>query len=272
MSIYDHAANRFHAIVASVLSPVEVVWSRYQGEITYPWCRLQIVNGPVTVREQKRRIPLIEVEVVINAGSAGDQVNALIGGRYIGVSHTGVSSTTAVAFAAKAPAHWDVSVVGSVITIRGSDVFGAIEYEGVTLSTSSIGEPQWVEVLRREALVQCTIWCRIDRDTGRPARWDANGCDTMALRVQTALRQVEPDPYRVYIRPESNLRPFDESYKDGNDYIGVTFDSMLTWVDIDQEFLFGEPIETIESVDGTIETADGVIDPIIDEFDVSIDD
>lgn len=215
---------------------------------------------------------LVQAMVQVSAGAPGDVVSALVGGRYLKVAHTGTAATTATALAALAPSHWTALAVGDTVTFTGSDIFAASAHELTVVATLPTGDPQRVEVLRREAVIQTTIWCQLNRDTGRPARWDPTGCDAMALRAQTALRQIEPDPYRVYILPQTNLRPFDESYSDGREYIGTSFDTRVTWVDIDAEIVYDEPTEFIESVSGEIETGNNVDDPIIDEFDVSIDD
>lgn len=268
--LQDHAATRLRQVVAAAVSPTPVVWARYQGNVTYPWCVLQFVAGPDSVPEQRKRVQLQMVTWTIAAGAPGAVVAARIGGRVLFTPHTGNSTTTAQALASQMPAHWSAVRVANVWTISGPDILAAIAYEGGSLTTTAVGEPFRAEVSRRTARVQVTVWTQLD-STGRPARWDPTGCDTLALKAQTALRQILPDPYRIYVKPEPSLRPFDESFGDGREYLGTAFDADATWIDFDEvrQYGFGPTSDTIgpiddaeisplEAADGTLETSDGV--------------
>lgn len=261
--LMDHACRRFRQLVVSQLGSIPVVWARYQGVQQYPWCVLQVIDGPVSRQEQRKWLRRRQVEWTINAGTAGDPVAARIGGRILNVDHTGDEVTTAELLEDQIPSHWTAVRVDNVWTISGPDVLAGAAYEGSDLSAVEIGAPFQGEVLRRDLTIQTTIWCQLDFD-GRPARWQAEGCDQLAMKVQTALRQVVPDPYRVYIAPQVNLRAFDESYSDGREYNSASFDSQVSWVDYEEIFRYGfdsargAAIEIIEAVNGTIELTDGV--------------
>lgn len=260
--LMDHACLRFRQIVVAQFGSNNVVWARFQGKQEYPWCSLQIVDGPTSRVEQRKWIRLRQVEWTIADAVAGATVAARIGGRILTAVHTGDASSTAVNIAASLPAHWTVAQVGPVLTVSGPDIAAGAAYEGSSLTSVEIGDPFMTEVVRREMLIQTTIWCRLNRD-GRPARWDPTGCDTLALKIQTALRQVLPDPYRIYIAPQANIRPFDESYSDGQEYTGVSFDSVVTWVDFEELLRYGfgatsATIEPMEAASGTVEATDGL--------------
>lgn len=255
--LFDHAARRFQTLVKSQLGATPVVWAPYPGTKTYPWCELQVIDGPTTSRDQERLTRYRQVEWTIAAAALGATVAARIGGRVFELAHTGDATTTAVAAAALMPSHWTVAQVGPVITVSGPDVYGGWAYEGGTSTAVEIGPVHKVEVLRREMLVQCTIWCL--QSAGLPQRWDETGCDALAIKVHNKLRIVEPDPYRVYIEPYSAMRPFYESYGDGREYIATSFDSRVTWVDFNLVTPYGtEALEFIETVTGLLETTDGV--------------
>lgn len=260
--LMDHACLRFRQVVVQQFGSNNVVWARYQGEQTYPWCSLQIVDGPTSRVQQRKWIRRRQVEWTIADAVADTTVAARIGGRILNFVHTGDAASTAVNIAALLPAHWTTIQVGPVLTITGPDIVAGVAYEGSTMTTAEIGDPFMTEVVRREMLIQTTIWCQLDRG-GRPARWAPTGCDTLALKIQTALRQILPDPYRVYIAPQSNIRPFDESYSDGLEYTGASFDSVVTWVDFEELFRYGfgassAVIEPMEAASGTAETTDGL--------------
>jgi hypothetical protein len=189
-------------------------------------------------------------------------VAARVGGRILHTTHTGDATTTAQALQAQFPAHWTATRLANVWTITGPDVLAAVAYEGSTLTTTPTGDPYRGEVMRRTTTIQLTIWTQLDT-SGRPTRWDPTGCDTYALKAQTALRQILPDPYRVYIRPQQQIRAFDESFGDGREYMGASFDSDVTWVDFDALRYYGfggtsAAVGPLEAVDGTIESSDGV--------------
>lgn len=241
----------------SQLGAIPVVWARFPGQAVYPHCVLQVVTGPISTRDQRSTVQNRQVEWTISAGAASAPVAALIGGRVISLAHTGNATTTATAAGALMPAHWTVVRVGAVLTITGEDVFGGFAYEGSTLTAVVTGPLFKAEFMRREVLIQCAIWNRDDA-TGRPARWDALGCDALALKVQNALRQIEPDPYRVYIAPQSNIRPFDESFGDGRNYTAALFDTRVSWLDLVSITKYGATTEFIKSMDLTVEASDGV--------------
>jgi hypothetical protein len=274
--LMDHACLRFRQLVVSQFGSNNVVWARFQGTQVYPWCWLQVIDGPTSRVEQRKWLHRRQVEWTILAGAVGAPVAARIGGRVLVTTHTGDATTTAAALATQMPSHWTTSRVGAVWTITGPDVLAGFAYEGSTLTSVEIGSPVFGEVVRRELTIQTTVACQLN-EQGRPARWDPAGCDTLALKIQTALRQTVPDPYRVYIAPQATIRPFDESYADGREYIGASFDSQVMWVDPEPQFAYGfataigAPIETIESVEGTVEVHDGVAADT-SAWDVSVDD
>lgn len=284
--IFDHAMRRFQSLVASAIYPVSPRWARSTTKVTYPWCFLQIVSGPTSLREQIKWVQPQQITLTVLSGTLGSQVAVLIGGRVLYTEHTGDAETTAGALAGQMPAHWTAERTLDTWVISGPDILGGFAYEGCTLSSADFGDPYRTEVMRRQALVQTTVWTEVTQaraagDTGPaiargPARWEPGGCDALALKIQTALRQVVPDPYRVYITPQAMIRPSDESYRDGHEYVSASFDSEVTWIDFDAIYRYGfdtpsgEPVGKIESVEGTIETSDGV-STWVDEFESGVE-
>lgn len=271
----DHAMQRFYSVVRQSVADVtgiKVAWARAQTQMSYPWVSLQVIIGPNTDQQQRSEAQRHSIEVTVLPGAVDDLVAVMVSGRYLAVAHTGDPDTTATALAAKAPPHWTAVVAGPVVTLTGSDVFGAYAYESTEIAATPVGDPIWVNQHRRDCTVQVDVWTRLDRD-GRPARWDPAGCDTMALRIRDALWDMVPDPWRVYMLPSESMRPFSESYPDGREYLRASFDVVVSWLDVVPERQFGAEVGPMDEAAGTISTsADGLAFVIEDfEIDESLD-
>lgn len=264
MPLYDHAATRLYQLVREAADPVPVAWGRYPGEITYPWCSLQIVTGPNTMRQDRQVITLLSVDITVNAGSPGDLVAARLGGRYVAVAHTGDPSTTASALSDEFPSEWSVSAGGSTVSVNGPGLYVAEALHGCTIVTSDMGDPHLVNLLSRAATVQCDVWVRLD-DTNRPEPWASNGSHAIAGRIRDALyNEIPEQPWHVQIDPMSDIRPFSESYPDGQNYSRASFDSWLRWIDYVAVERQGVATGVVTRAEGELTTSDGVVETIDD--------